>query len=570
MRTRRVVHLVVAAVLALACVVVLRAPRVSALTLTASPDPTVDGAPGSLRAAVAAATSPGGDEIDLQAGGTYTLTCAGGGQLAHGISPLTITTPSGSPATIRQTCPGQRVLVNSLGLLTIHNVVVTGGNYAPSALVTPTGGAIEENFGPVTVTDSTFENNSVTAAAGEPTPATGGAIGQSGFTLSGPESITVTNSTFTNNSVTASPDPSCLGPPGTCGNAFGGAIGADIPITVENSTFTDNTATDPQPPGTVNPEVGARGGAIDSSVNSPPPLGGPVTVTSSTFSNNSATAPNAYAYGGAISTDGGPLSTTLTSSMFSHNSVTGQQVAAGGAVGLPDCCGLAPGTTAPPVAATGSTFADNAATASSGGVGWGGAIGIPVVGGIPPTTMTNSTVTGNTASTAGGGVLAARVDAVYSTLVDNTAPAGANVYGIGSTVGLTGFFSFGSVVALPDGGGSNCAFFSHPTSSSFSYSDDSSCNLAGTGDRQSAADPMLAALADNGGPAPTRLPLPGSPLLDAIPAGSCQGDGAAGITTDERGLPRPDAGAPNCDIGAVEIQLPGPPPTPFLEARFTG
>jgi hypothetical protein len=560
----------VVAVLTAAYVVVLGAPRASALTLTASPDPTVDGAPGSLRAAVGAATSPGGDEIDLQAGGTYTLTCAGGGQLTHGISPLTITTPSGSPATIRQTCPGQRVLVNSLGLLTLHNVVITGGNYAPSALVTPTGGAIQENFGPVTVTDSTFENNSLTAPAGEPAPATGGAIGQTGFTLSGPEAITVANSTFTNNSVTASPDPSCLGTPGTCGDAFGGAIGADIPIAVENSTFTDNTATDPQPPGTVNPEVGARGGAIDSSVNFPPPPGGPVTVTSSTFSNNSATAPNAYAYGGAISTDGGPVSTTLTSSVFSHNSVTGQQVAAGGAVGLPDCCGPVPGTTAPPVAATGSTFTDNTATASSGGVGWGGAIGIPVVGGIPPTTMTNSTVTGNTASTAGGGVLAARVDAVYSTLVDNTAPAGANAYGIGSTVGLTAFFSFGSVVALPNGGGSNCAFISHPTSSSFSYSDDSSCNLAGTGDRQSAADPMLAALADNGGPAPTRLPLPGSPLLDAIPAGSCQADGAAGITTDERGLPRPDPGAPSCDIGAVEIQLPGPPSTLFIEARFTG
>jgi hypothetical protein len=491
-------------------------------------------------------TSAGGDEIDLQAGGTYTLTCAGGGQLVHSTTPLTITTPSGPPATIRQTCPGQRVLTQSVGLLTVHNVVITGGNYAPGAFVPPVGGAIEEVFGPVVVTDSTFENNSVTAPAGEPTPAAGGAIGQTGFSLSG-TSITVIGSTFTNNSVLASADPSCDGGPGSCGDAFGGAIGVDSPVTVENSTFTDNTATDPHP-GSANFGVGAKGGAIESSLTIPP-FGGPVTVTNSTFIGNTATAPNAYAYGGAISTDGNSTSTTLTSSVFTHNSVTGQTVASGGAVALPDCCGV-PGTTAPPIVVISSTLADNTATAAPGGVGWGGAIGFPVIGGLPPTTTTNSTITGNAASTAGGGVLASRVSAVYSTLVDNTAPAGANVYLLGSNAGETGLASFGSVLALAHGGGSNCAVFSHPTNSSFSYSDDSSCNLAGTGDRQQAGDPMLAALANNGGSAPTRLPLPGSPLLDAIPAASCQADGGAGITADERGLPRPDPGAPILDTRA--------------------
>lgn len=123
------------------------------------------------------------------------------------------------------------------------------------------------------MTDSIFENNSVTAGAGEGSPAIGGAIGQLGNTLSG-SSITVTNSTFANNAVSASPDPSCLGTPGTCGDAFGGAIGADTPVTVENSTFTNNSATDPHP-GTVNFGVGAHGGAIDSSVNFPPPFGAP-------------------------------------------------------------------------------------------------------------------------------------------------------------------------------------------------------------------------------------------------------------------------------------------------------
>jgi hypothetical protein len=55
MRTRRVGYLMVAGVLATAWVAVVGAPRVSALTLTASPDPTPDGAPGSLRAVLGTA-----------------------------------------------------------------------------------------------------------------------------------------------------------------------------------------------------------------------------------------------------------------------------------------------------------------------------------------------------------------------------------------------------------------------------------------------------------------------------------------------------------------------------------
>ena len=544
----------VAAALATAWVVVLRAPSVSAMTLTASPDPTPDGAPGSLRAVLAAATSAGGDEIDLQAGGTYTLTCAGGGQLAHGLTPLTITTPSGPPATILQTCPGQRVLVQSLGLLTLHNLVVTGGNYAPALPFLPLGGAIEELFGSVEVSDSTFENNSVTAAADEPVPAAGGAIDQFGSNMASP-SVTVINSTFAHNAVLASADPSCsMVLPGNCGDAFGGAIHADNPVTVENSTFTDNTATDPHP-GSANFGVGAAGGAIDSSNRLQ--TGGPVTVTNSTFTNNTATALNASAYGGAISADANPTPSTVTNSVFTHNVATGQIVASGGALAIPLTAGFI--ATTGPLAATGSTFADNTASAPTG-TGWGGAIGVPI-GGFLPTTVTNSTITANVASTAGGGIFVDRLNSVYSTMVDNTAPTGANVSLFGTPLGATGLASFGSVLALPHGGGSNCSLNVTPTASSFSYSDDSSCKLAGTGDRQQAGDPMLAALADNGGPAPTRLPLLGSPLLDTVPAASCQADGAAGITTDERGLPRPDPGAPTCDIGAVEVQAPPPPPT---------
>jgi hypothetical protein len=63
-----------------------------------------------------------------------------------------------------------------------------------------------------------------------------------------------------------------------------------------------------------------------------------------------------------------------------------------------------------------------------------------------------------------------------------------------------------------------------------------------------AANPLLGPLADNGGPTPTMLPLPGSPAIDA-------GDSKFATVTDQRGQPR-IAGA-SVDLGAVE--LPGPP-----------
>jgi predicted outer membrane repeat protein len=57
-------------------------------------------------------------------------------------------------------------------------------------------------------------------------------------------------------------------------------------------------------------------------------------------------------------------------------------------------------------------------------------------------------------------------------------------------------------------------------------------------------DPLLAPLADNGGPTPTMALQSGSPAIDAGSATSCP-------PTDQRGLTRPQASG--CDIGAVEV-----------------
>jgi hypothetical protein len=179
----------------------------------------------------------------------------------------------------------------------------------------------------------------------------------------------------------------------------------------------------------------------------------------------------------------------------------------------------------------------------------------------PPSTfeLTNSTVTGNSVGEdfEGGGVrFFGAATVVYSTVVENTANTVANLSGY--TGGPASLTIFGTVAALPLGGGDNCGGFGTPTTS-FNWDDDGTCGFTGTGDNSNAGNPALGSLGPNGGPTQTREPSSGSPLIDDIPTGSCQEDGASGITEDQRFLPRPAQSG--CDIGAVEVQ-PTPPPGP--------
>jgi hypothetical protein len=151
---------------------------------------------------------------------------------------------------------------------------------------------------------------------------------------------------------------------------------------------------------------------------------------------------------------------------------------------------------------------------------------------------------------------------VYATVVQNGAPIVANVHAAAA------FTSFGSVVAQASGGGANCVVTS-PTSNGFNFTDDASagisCHFGAATDRVGTSNaPKLGALANNGGPTQTRLPQLGSPLIDAILLASCP-DGASGISTDQRGVSRPQG--TGCDIGAVEVAAPAPL---VITPKFTG
>lgn len=221
--------------------------------------------------------------------------------------------------------------------------------------------------------------------------------------------------------------------------------------------------------------------------------------------------------------------------------------------------------------------------------------------------VTNSTITNNSADEGGGLFIhdGANVALVYTTLVANTtdatpieceeepAPAPASAHHVhgdvsaqanGSAANIEFAYqssvltTFASVIASPVEG-PNCnietedefaasSVLTTTVSNGYNYSDDASCGLTGTGDRQSASNPNLGALAANGGTSQTRLPLAGSPLIDGVPLASCQADGAAGITTDQRGVTRPQGAG--CDIGAVEVVFIAPAADVVLVPRFTG
>jgi hypothetical protein len=297
-------------------------------------------------------------------------------------------------------------------------------------------------------------------------------------------------------------------------------------VTVTNSTISNNTASG----------SGADGGGIAAL--------GAVTVTNSTISSNTTTG-----LGGGIGTSG---LATITNSTISNNSATGATSEGGGVAA----------TTG--VTLLNSTVSGNTLNDSGGGAG-GGVSGNTV-------TVTNSTISGNSAGTDGdgGGIESGPVHLVYATVVQNSSVhPGANVVASVLT-------TFGSVVASGLGGGSNCHVTS-TTSNGFNFSDDASsavsCLFSAATDRVGASNnPLLGPLAANGGPTNTLVPNAGSPLIDAVAAGSCQSDGASGISTDQRGFARPDVASPACDIGAVEVQPSAStvPTAIVVTPRFTG
>ncbi len=90
------------------------------------------------------------------------------------------------------------------------------------------------------------------------------------------------------------------------------------------------------------------------------------------------------------------------------------------------------------------------------------------------------------------------------------------------------------------------------TSAGYNLDSGTSCALAGTGDLVG-VNPLLGALASNGGPTQTHALQSGSPALNAGNPGGCRDANGAALSIDQTGRARPETAGGRCDIGAYEV-----------------
>lgn len=302
-----------------------------------------------------------------------------------------------------------------------------------------------------------------------------------------------------------------------CGvfNNAGTAVVAEAgsTVTVAGSTFAGNT--------------GVNGGALRGSFAT-------VTVADSTFTSNQSTN-----QGGALWHEGDPASPLQIATTTLANNTT---VEAGGAV-------FATGD--PLVRIERSTLAANHGGDAGGAVA--------ATGGI--VRVVNSTLSGNDA--VNGGALAARGGAPVFELASATVTRNS---ASGSGGGLAGAGQLRNTILADNlalGSGRECSLAGAVTSHGYNLlGSETGCDwTSGPGDLvgtdAAPIDPLVGALADNGGPTQTRALSATSPAGEAAnPAGCTDTDGVTALATDQRGQPRAldgdlDATA-RCDIGAYE------------------
>ena len=262
-----------------------------------------------------------------------------------------------------------------------------------------------------------------------------------------------------------------------------------------------------------------------------------------------------YAKGAGV---GSPNTVILTSSTVSGNEVHGTPgVGPSGPYTYISAIGgggiyvmTIPRSSIYPSSITDSTISGNAAICDGEPgaytVGGGGGLG---TWSPKPTTIANSTISGNRSDVRGGGVYLRNMAPLTlgnSTVTDNTAPEGSGISDTAAGAGYP-FTIVSSIVAgnhVPAGATSEEIVTVHPVTGSNDLI--GSANVALPGDTLG-GDPMLAPLADNGGPTQTHALVTGSPAIDT-------GINPASLATDQRGDGYVRVSGAAADIGAFETQ----------------
>ncbi len=448
--------------------------------------------------------------------------------------------------------------LSNYGTLTLSDCTVSGNSAADS------GGGISSD-GPMTLSNCTISDNTAEhscgginlgfstttlshcTVSGNSTPGFGGGIGTYKATT-----LTLTDCTVSGNSaqeggggINNYETTLTLTDCNLSGNSTGGGgggLGGDFATTLTDCTFSGNSA------------AGAGGGLGS--------FGASAMVTDCTFSDNRAE------YGGGLWNNG--PSTTITGCTISGNSASqsGAGVWNSGTATLTGCTvdantaavnggGLASYST---LTLSTTTVSDNTAGGYGGGI---------IIGGT--TTLTNCAVSGNSASGGGGGIISSGPTALTNcTVSGNTAGGvGGGINSFETTLtltdctvsGNTSTSAFGGVYLSGTATLNNTIVAGNTDSSGASDiggpgTDLGSSNLIGTGgsgglvnevdgNLVGVANAGLAPLGNYGGPTETMALLPTSAAIGA-------GTAASGITTDQRGAPRPTSGA--VDIGAFQDQ----------------
>ncbi len=480
----------------------------SVLPVTSCAD---DGSPGTLRSVVAAANS--GDIVDVGGLSCSTITLLNG-QIGVAATDLTIRGQAGVYLDIQAYNAQSRIFAGrNLTLDTLH---LSGGKYRPSSGVA---------FGGCVYAQSVYLKNTVvtncTVLAGAADAAAGGAI-KAGY-------VKMVDSEVSNSSAYSG------------FLAAGGGIAA-MNALIEGSTISGNKV------------AFTLGGSADA------------------------------AYGGGMSVSG---TSNIISSVISGNSVS-QQIAGGSAFGGGiDARGA--------IALTYTTLSGNAASASSG-IARGGGLRATDTLSTYGTTISYNSADGSTSD--GGGVYAHSGGRIFGTSIDHNAAAnnagifatyggvnGSNLRIGNSTVSdnsatqSTAVFIglpasiYGSTIAFNRTGGPFAGLYvasegvflestivSNNTST-FAYSFDFVSTATISGDHDlievsgssfppdtiEGTDPMLGALAQNGGPTRTRALMHGSPAIDS-------GINGFNKPFDQRGSGFPRTFGAATDIGAFEWQ----------------
>lgn len=409
------------------------------------------------------------------------------------------------------------------------------------------GGALFNNVGAtVTITGSIFSDNTSGDDGGgvrnngqmtvNTTTFSGNSAANNGGGIDNQSELTVTGSTFKDNTAIA----------------VGGGINSRDPLTLTQSTIISNTA-------------GLRGGGIFNNDT--------LTIDNSIISNNKTTAD----VGGGVFNAG---SLTVNNGTFSNNE---SSLEGGALFNSVDAIAMI----------TDSTFSDNTSGDDGGGVRNNGQMSIRTTtfsgneaanngGGIDnqsELTVTNSTLNNNQAGTDGGSLHNLGTAMVVNSTFDNNKAStdgggidnagtltlnnstfsgnsasnfGGGVMNIGGTLHLHNTIIAGST-------GRDCrsdTTLASAVNNLIQESGANACNLIhGTDGNLIGVDPLLDALADNGGPTLTHALTDDSPAIDAGDNTIC-----ADVTTvnnlDQRGFSRPIDGdgdlAVVCDIGAFE------------------